>query len=121
MKVHLINLLPKSEAIPAATIPRGPTQLMKSRSFSFKFEPQVLKNTANGLITNTTTANKMAVSQVYKSIRSLMLIFAASKMNKIDISKTLSDSLKYKSSLRFFNFPFPRTIPITTTANNPDS
>ena len=49
-----INLLPKSDAIPAATIPLGPTQLIKSFSLRFKFDPHVLKNTAIGLITNTT-------------------------------------------------------------------
>ena len=32
------NLLPKREAIPAATIPLGPTQLIKSFSLNFKFD-----------------------------------------------------------------------------------
>jgi len=32
------SLLPKREAIPAATIPLGPTQLMNNFSLNFKFE-----------------------------------------------------------------------------------
>ena len=48
-------------------------------------------------------------------------MLAANKMNSIEINNTLNDSLKYKSSFMFSSFPFPRTIPITTTANSPDS
>ena len=63
----------------------------------------------------------MSASQVYRSMSSLMLIFAANKIKRTEINRTLSDSLKYNNSFKFFNFPFPSTIPITTTANNPDS
>ncbi len=58
------SLSPNNEAIPAATIPRGPTQLINSFSLSFKLEPWVLKNTPIGLITNTTTENKITVFQL---------------------------------------------------------
>ena len=50
-----------------------------------------------------------------------MVILAARRINKIDISNTLNDSLKYKSSFMLSNFPLPKTIPITTTAKSPDS
>ena len=58
------NLLPNNEAIPAATIPLGPTQLINSFSFNFNFELVVLKNTAKGLTINTTNAKSAAVFQV---------------------------------------------------------
>ena len=57
-----LNLLPKSEAIPAATIPRGPTQLINIFSLALSFDPYALTNTAKGLITNTTVKNRAKVS-----------------------------------------------------------
>ena len=54
---------PKRDAIPAATIPRGPTQLMNNFSLNFNLDLVVLKNTANGRIKNTTAPNKAAVFQ----------------------------------------------------------
>ena len=39
----------------------------------------------------------------------------------MEINRILRDSLKYRSSFRFSNLLFPKTIPITTTANKPDS
>ena len=116
-----INLLPNKEAIPAATIPRGPTQLINIFSFVFSFEFVVLKNTANGLITKITIPNNNAVFQLYSNIISSILILAANKINRIEISSTLIDSLKYKSSFIFSSLLFPKTIPITTTASKPDS
>ena len=70
---------------------------------------------------NTIRKKRIAVLQLYKSIKSFILIFAERRINRIEINKTLNDSLKYNSSFKFFNLPFPRTIPITTTANKPDS
>ena len=58
------NFDPKSEAIPAATIPLGPTQLIKSFSLNFKEEPIVLTNTESGLSTKMIIANKIAVFQL---------------------------------------------------------
>ena len=37
------NFNPNNEAIPAATIPRGPTQLINNFSFNFKLDARVLK------------------------------------------------------------------------------
>ena len=59
-----------------------------------------LKKTPKGLITKTTQAKRIAVFQLYISNKSSILILAASNMNKIDISNTLKDSLKYKSSFK---------------------
>ncbi len=81
----------------------------------------MLKNTANGLITNTIIVNNIAVFQLYKSSMSSIFMLAANRINRIEISKTLRDSLKYSSSFMFSNLLLPRTIPITTTANKPDS
>ncbi len=55
---------PNNDAIPAATIPRGPTQLMNIRSLSFKEDLKVLKNTPIGRKTKTTIANSTAVFQL---------------------------------------------------------
>ena len=85
---------PNKEAIPAATIPLGPTQLINIFSFNFNLELKVLANTAKGLITKTTIANSAAVFHVYNNINSAMLIFAANKINKIEINRILKDSLK---------------------------
>ena len=60
----LTNFNPNSEAIPAATIPLGPTQLINNFSLVFSFELAVLKNTPNGLTTKTTEANNKAVFQL---------------------------------------------------------
>ena len=59
----LANFKPNKEAIPAATIPRGPTQLIKSFSFNFNVDPCVLKNTPIGRIIKTTDSKKYAVFQ----------------------------------------------------------
>ncbi len=115
------SFVPKREAIPAATIPRGPTQEINSFSLILSPEFVVLKKTPKGLTTKMTTANKMAVSQLYISSKSSMLMFAESKINKMDISSTLKDSLKYRSSFKLGRLLFPRYIPITTTASRPDS
>ena len=115
------NLDPKREAIPAATIPLGPTHDINSLAFVCKSDPQVLKKTPIGRITKTTTRNKASVSQRYNNSRSTRFIFAESKINSTEISNTLSDSLKYNNSLILGRFIFPSTIPITTTASSPDS
>ena len=90
----LASFNPNKDAIPAATIPRGPTQLIKTFSLSFNEEPLVLKKTPIGRITKTTTAKSIAVFQLYISNKSSILMLAANKMNKIEISNTLKDSLK---------------------------
>ena len=115
------SFVPKREAIPAATIPRGPTQEINSFSLTLRPEFVVLKKTPKGLTTKITTANNTAVSQLYIRSKSSMLMFAESKINKMDISSTLKDSLKYNSSFKLGKSLFPRYIPITTTANRPDS
>ena len=89
-----ISLLPNNEAIPAATIPRGPTQLINNFSLNLKEDPLALKNTPNGLIIKTTIANKASDFQLKIRIKLSMSIFAASKIKSMDINKTLSDSLK---------------------------
>ena len=69
----------------------------------------------------TTVPNKIAVCQLYKSIKSSILMLADNKINRMEIKRTLKDSLKYKSSFKFFNLLLPKTIPMTTTASSPDS
>ena len=59
-----ISLEPKREAIPAATIPRGPTQPIKSFSDSLRSEPWVLNRTMNGRIKKTIMAKSRAVFQL---------------------------------------------------------
>ena len=87
-------MLPNKDAIPAATIPLGPTQLINSFSLNCNLEFTVLPKTAKGLITKTIIANKAAVFQVYNNIKSFILMLAANKINRIEINKTLKDSLK---------------------------
>ena len=88
---------------------------------NFNLEFVVLKKTAKGLITKTTRIKSTAVFHVYNNIKSSIFIFADNKIKRIEINKTLNDSLKYNNSFKLLNFPLPNTIPITTTANNPDS
>ena len=59
----------------------------------------MLKNTARGLITKTINAKSAAVFQLYSNCKSSMLMFAANKINKIEINKMLKDSLKYSPDL----------------------
>src|SRR6056297_3931021 len=92
------NFEPKSEAIPAATIPLGPTQLIKNSSFNSKLDADELRKTPKGLMRKTITANRPTVFQVRINSKSEILILAAKSMNNMDINKTLRDSLKYKSS-----------------------
>ena len=89
-----INLEPNSEAIPAATIPLGPTQLINNFSLKLRLDPMVLKNTPIGLTTKTTIAKSISVLGLYNNSSSGKFILAESKMKSIDIKSILRDSLK---------------------------
>ena len=112
---------PNKEAIPAATIPLGPTQPINSFSLSWRPDPELLKKTPKGRTIKIMDANNSAVRQSYNNINWSMLMLAANSIKRIEMSSTLKDSLKYKSSLRLGRFIFPMTIPIITTAKRPDS
>ncbi len=115
------SLEPNKEAIPAATIPRGPTQLINSFSLVLSPDFRVLRKTPNGRNTKMITAIKIAVSQRKTTCSSSIFTLAESRMNNTEISNTLNDSLKYNNSLRLGRLLLPSTIPITTTASKPDS
>ena len=57
------NLDPNKEAIPAATIPLGPTQPINNFSLNCKPDPELLKKTPKGRTTKIIAANNIAVRQ----------------------------------------------------------
>ena len=84
-----------SEEIAAATIPRGPTQLIISFSLVFRLVPTADAHTASGRATNIATSSKITplmptAARLAKSMR------AANTINSIEISSTVSDSLNSK-------------------------
>ena len=90
----LTNLEPNNDAIPAATIPRGPTQLINNLSFTDMVDFPVLKKTPNGLSMSMMLTNNNKTLQSYSNSRSCMLIFALKSMNNIAINNILMDSPK---------------------------
>ena len=58
------NVKPNNDAIPAATIPLGPTQLINIFSLNVNADLYVLSNTPMGRIIKTTTAKRANVSHL---------------------------------------------------------
>ena len=104
----------------AATIPRGPIQLIIIFSDVFRLEPIEEAQTDKGRATNITMANstkpwKPTLNKLSNSTR------AARTINSTEINSTVNDSLNSKICSRGKSFQLAKATPITVTANRPDS
>ena len=109
-----------SEEIAAATIPRGPIQLIISFSLVFRLEPIEDAQTDSGRATSMTIASstkpaKPTLSKLASSTR------AARIMNSTEINSTVSDSLNSKMVSRGNLGQLASATPSTVTVNSPDS
>ena len=110
----------KSDEIAAATIPRGPIQLIISFSLVFRLEPIDDAHTDNGRATNITIASstkpaKPTLNKLASSTR------AARMINNTDTNKMVSDSLNSKIVSRGNFGQLASATPRTVTVNKPDS
>ena len=104
----------------AATIPRGPIQLIIIFSEVFKFDPIEETQTESGRAMNITIAKstrpwKPTLNKLSSSTR------AAKTINSTEINKTVNDSLNSRICSRGKPFQLAKATPITVTANRPDS
>src|SRR5690606_3584625 len=108
------------DEIAAATIPRGPIQLIISFSLVFRLEPIDDAHTDKGRATNITMASstspaKPTLSKLSSSTR------AARMINNTDTNKIVSDSLNSKIVSRGNFGQLASATPSTVTVNKPDS
>ena len=117
---RLSSLMAKRDDTAAATMPLGAIQLRNHLSLRFSDVPIPQAQTLRGLAINITTANNANPCQPRLS-SALESRRAASKINKTEISSTVSVSLN--SMISEISIPriLASTIPITVTVNNPDS
>ena len=109
-----------SDEMAAATIPRGPIQLIISFSLVFKFEPIDDAQTDKGRATNMTIASntrpaKPTLSKLSSSTRAARII------NSTEIRRMVKDSLNSKIVSRGNFGQFANATPNTVTVNSPDS
>jgi len=113
--------MPNNEAIPAATIPLGPTQLINIFSFTVKDDLKVLTKTPIGRNNKITHKKTIRILISNNNFKSEILMLAASRMNSTEMSNTLIDSLKYNISLICGTSILAITKPMITTVSSPES
>ena len=116
----LSSVIPTSEAISAATTPRGATQLSRARSFQSRFVRAVQAATLSGRTTKITSATAAAPPQP-KSSSCVRSRRAASSMNTSPISRLVSSSLNARTRWTSIDWVSPRRKPATVTASSPVS
>ena len=109
-----------NDEIAAATIPRGPIQLIISFSLVLRFEPIADAHTDKGRATNITIASstkpaKPTLNKLASSTR------AAKIIKSTEISRMVNDSLNSKIVSRGNFGQFAKATPSTVTVNRPDS
>ena len=92
--------MPNSEATPAATIPRGPTQLMKALSRHVSSDCRKLQNTPSGRASTTTIRKTNRLSRVRTSVIWSTVMLAESRMNSNEMRSSVRLSLKSRMSCR---------------------
>ena len=108
------------DEIAAATIPRGPIQLIISFSLVLRFEPMADAQTDKGRATNMTIASSTnpanpTLSKLASSTR------AARMIKSTEMSKMVKDSLNSKIVSRGNLGQLASATPNTVTVNRPDS
>ena len=114
------NRIANNDEIAAATIPRGPIQLIIIFSLTFRLEPIEDTQTDKGRATNITIAKstrpaKPTLNKLASSTRAARII------NNTDTNKMVSDSLNSKMVSRGNFGQLASATPRTVTVNKPDS
>ena len=104
----------------AATIPRGPIQLIISFSLVLRLEPMEDAQTDSGRAMNITMASNTSPAKP-TLIKLASSTRAARIINNTEINKTVSDSLNSKIVSRGNFGQFASATPSTVTVKRPDS